>query len=94
MRLVLRIAVVLSVLVVFVAILMVASADSSIDRAFGGVDEDDPFWPLAGAAAQIAAGANLARRLRRLRHRQRREHAPVTASLVALGWHEHEAEVA
>jgi hypothetical protein len=55
MRVVVRVAVGLSVVAVLVAILIVASADSAIDRAWDGVDEDDPFWPLARVAVLIAA---------------------------------------
>ena len=57
MRLVIRVAIALSVMAVLVSILGVASADSAIDRMWDGVNEDDPFWPLAGVAALIAAGA-------------------------------------
>ena len=57
MRLVVRVAIVLSMIAVPLAILSVASADSAVDRMWDSVNEDDPFWPLAGIAALLAAGA-------------------------------------
>jgi hypothetical protein len=49
-----RIAIALSVIAVLVSSLVVASADSAIDRMWDGVDEDDPFWPLASVTALLA----------------------------------------
>ena len=57
MRRVIQVAIILSVIAVLLAILGVASADSAIDRMYDGVNEDDPFWPLAGLAALVAAVA-------------------------------------
>jgi hypothetical protein len=57
MRRVIHAAIILSVVAVLLAILGVASADSAIDRMYDGVNEDDPFWPLAGIAALVAAVA-------------------------------------
>jgi preprotein translocase subunit SecG len=56
MRPVVRTAIVLSAIAVLVAILVVASADSALDEAYPG-GEDDDFWTLAGVAALMAGGA-------------------------------------
>jgi hypothetical protein len=56
-RRVVRVAIALSVIAVLLSVFVVASADSAVDRMWDDVNEDDPFWPLAGITALIAGSA-------------------------------------